>query len=42
MFLCGLFKGEGKIVEFIVNWYFCMDVYSKLEILFKNFYVLLY
>lgn len=42
MFLCGLFKGEGKIAELTANWLFCMDAHSKSEILFKNPYALVH
>lgn len=42
MFLCGLFKGEGKIAELTANWHFCMDAHIKSEILFKNPYALVH
>lgn len=42
MFLCGLFKGEGKIAELTANSLFCMDAHSKSEILFKNPYALVH
>lgn len=42
MFLCGLFKGEGKIAELTANCLFCMDAHSKSEILFKNPYALVH
>lgn len=37
MFLCGLFKGEGKIAELTACWPFCIDTHSKSEILLKNY-----
>lgn len=43
MFLCGLFKGEGKIAELTACWPYCIDTHSKSEILLKkNIYALVH